>query len=141
MSVDVRMTIPRACSTSRLYAAALALVLVGGHVGSVVHFARVSHGVCAAHGEAIHIEAGAEHTHADDPTFAGNEAAAHGHDDHCLVALAASERSLEASVRGASVDVLAAEAPSLGLEGERVLSDRTRFRFAPKLSPPSFLSI
>lgn len=127
----------------RRYSAALAVVLLSGYVSGVAHFARVTHGLCAAHGEAIHIKdppAGHTHVAREGLGFTGDEPLTESHDhDHCVVALAANEHTLAAAPHGVPSMALAVlrELPPFADVGTS--ADRALYRLAPKLSPPTLL--
>jgi len=119
-------------------AAFVAWLGVLAHLAGTLHFALISHEICAAHGELVHRAAAAEgeHHHARGPVATpSSDGDEH---DHCPVA---GRRHDHASV-GEARDVHVAQAPVAGAptvaEGTPVAPSRAALLLtAPKQSPPA----
>jgi hypothetical protein len=116
-------------------------LLLVGQVLALGHLVLVPHGVCAVHGEALHVESGMAEQQGDEgagaegPGMASAPADEHGH-HHCLIRATTRERFLLQPLADLSVaSLLVPETPLLVFEvapaiGVGVLS------LAPKNSPP-----
>ena len=126
----------------RWLSAALAVALVAAQGASLAHFALVKHAICPLHGELIHPDADRHGSAAVHPSN-GRDAALYGsadesdafHDDHCGVVGHRREVALP-TVSSAILpdDVRLAVTP---LELAAAPTTETRFRLAPKQSPPA----
>jgi len=122
-----------------LAAAAVAWVLVVAHLASTLHFALISHEICAAHGELLHrASAPSEHPSHHAAGTALLPGSADAEHDHCP--LLGRRHEQVALVALTHVEVAPA-VPTLAppsSEGESVEPSRARLLLtAPKQSPPA----
>jgi hypothetical protein len=121
--------------------AALAVALVAAQGASVAHFSIVKHAICPLHGELIHPgaephEALAVHaTNGTEPGLFGSDDSDAFRDDHCSVVGVRREVALPTT----SSMVLPQDVRPVGtpLTIAWVPTAETRFRIAPKQSPPA----
>lgn len=121
-----------------LVAVLAAWVVVLAQLASTLHFALISHEVCAQHGELLHRAVGLvpQTTHRD-PGAAALPAAPDAEHDHCpLLGRRHDHATLIASPRVELAPPLATLEPA-GREGATLTPSRTRLLLsAPKQSPP-----
>ena len=130
----------------RWLAMVAALCCLGGQFAAVAHFAVVRHGICATHGEAIHVDAAAHGAAssaktaalaADAPCQAGEGEPDHEH-DHCLVAArlreAVAAPAAHAEPRAPSAEPSADPARTCERAAQGGVA---ALRLAPKNSPPA----
>jgi hypothetical protein len=122
----------------RLLAASAAALLVATSLLVSWHRASVIHGVCADHGDAMHLEKLADHAHAPDDPISHLEDGTWlpGEGDHHCAILAIARDPLGAPGDGGPVAEAAAGDPG-DLPTARVPAPAgALYRLAPKTSPP-----
>jgi hypothetical protein len=120
----------------RAFLAVVALLVTGTHLSAVLHFALVSHGICADHGEMIH--AGESH---DSTSAEGTEAAldvppdATDAHEHCRFVAKLREQVTARNDASIDLPVLTGLEPAFA---PRVVVPTARdiLLVAPKQSPP-----
>jgi len=120
-----------------------ALCSLAGQLGAVAHFAVVRHGVCATHGEAVHVARGLHgraahpHDHAANASSQASEGEPDHEHDHCLVAARLREAAIAPQPRleppGQAAESCSA-APHV-VQGAS-LGGIAALALAPKNSPP-----
>jgi hypothetical protein len=131
----------REVGRGRWLSAALAVALVAAQGASLAHFALVKHAICPVHGELIHPGSEAHRSakaHATRPTgpalFGSDQDGDEAQHDHCGVV----GHRREVAVPTISSAILREDVRPVGtpMTLAWVPTSETRFRLAPKQSPP-----
>jgi len=130
----------RVVARGRRISVALAIALVAAQGASLAHFALVRHAICPLHGDLIHLDEGRHEARVGNainaavPGLYGSKESDQDRDEHCSVVGVRREVALPAG----SGAVLAEDVRPAGeaLTAAWVPVSETRFRIAPKQSPP-----
>jgi hypothetical protein len=124
-----------------LLTTAAAWLVVVSHLTTALHFALISHEVCAAHGELIHGTSASHRRVNVDPTRRENAAALPGGDeeghDHCPVLSRRLEHSAILAAPSVRIASVTPECAGVSATRDGVIPSRSvRLLTAPKQSPP-----
>jgi hypothetical protein len=126
----------------RWQSAALAVALVLAQGASLAHFALVKHAICPLHGELIHPDSEphaapvvSAANRAEPALFGSEQDGDASRDDHCGVVGHRREVALTAVTTAVLADAAPAANAPVGLAWAP--TSETRFRVAPKQSPPA----
>jgi len=120
-----------------VFGALVAWLVAGTHLASTLHFALISHRICAAHGELEHAHAHAVPSANDSTTTAAWRDSGEAEHEHCTLAgTPREELSLAAPARFAIAPAPRVETTSIARAKAKHPARATLLLFAPKQSPP-----